>query len=189
LKPLLTRRLIIRNWEPRDADIFHLINSDDRVMEFFPFRRDRAQSDALLETLRARIEEKSFGFAALEIRGTGECIGFCGLHADSVAATLPPDSIEIGWRLAPQYWGHGFVTEAAEAWLTHGFETMSLDEIVSFAVWNNSRSTAVMERLGMRRDPSGDFDHPRVPDTHPHLKRHVLYRLAKRDWLKRKRAE
>jgi RimJ/RimL family protein N-acetyltransferase len=188
MTPLLTPRLIIRNWEPRDADLFHLINSDERVMEFFPFRRDRAQSDAFLETLRARIAAKGVGFTALEIRETGECIGFCGLHADSVVPTLPPDTVEIGWRLAPQHWGKGFVSEAARAWLAHGFGMMGLDEIVSFAVWNNRRSTAVMERLGMRRDPSGDFDHPRVPETHPHLKRHVLYRLTRHDWLAGKRA-
>jgi len=31
----------------------------------------------------------------------------------------------------------------------------------------------------MRRDIDGDFDHPRVPDTHPHLQRHVLYRIGR----------
>lgn len=186
--PLVTPRLIVRNWEPRDADLFHLINSDERVMEFFPFRRDREQSDALLRQLRERIEANGFGFTALEIRQTGECIGFCGLHADSVVPTLSPGTVEVGWRLAPSYWGRGYVTEAAEALLEFGFGVMGLDEIVSFAVWNNRRSTAVMERLGMRRDPSGDFDHPRVPDTHPHLKKHVLYRLARSDWQARERA-
>lgn len=186
--PLVTPRLIVRNWEPRDADLFHLINSDERVMEFFPFRRDREQSDALLRQLRERIEANGFGFTALEIRQTGECIGFCGLHADSVVPTLSPGTVEVGWRLAPSYWGRGYVTEAAEALLEFGFGVMGLDEIVSFAVWNNRRSTAVMERLGMRRDASGDFDHPRVPDTHPHLKKHVLYRLARSDWQARERA-
>ena len=188
MKPLTTRRLTIRNWEPRDAELFHLINSDDRVMEFFPFRRNRAQADAFLEVLRVRIEEKGFGFTVLELQETGECIGFCGLHADSVVPSLPRDTIEIGWRLAPQFWGKGYVTEAAGRLLEHGFTDMGLDEIVSFAVWNNGRSTSVMTRLGMRRDPSGDFDHPKVPDTHPHLKRHVLYRLAREDWEKRRGA-
>jgi RimJ/RimL family protein N-acetyltransferase len=39
-----------------------------------------------------------------------------------------------------------------------------------------------MERLGMHRDADGDFDHPRVPETHPQLRRHVLYRLSKDRW-------
>src|SRR5712671_7459242 len=38
------------------------------------------------------------------------------------------------------------------------------------------RRKAVMERLGMRRDPAEDFDHPTLPDNHP-PRRHVLYRL------------
>jgi hypothetical protein len=41
MTPLRTARLILRNWEDRDRDLFHLINSDDRVMEFFPMRRSR----------------------------------------------------------------------------------------------------------------------------------------------------
>ncbi|RUY78945.1 GNAT family protein, partial [Mesorhizobium sp. M7A.F.Ca.CA.003.01.2.1] len=82
----------------------------------------------------------------------------------------------------------GYVTEAADAWLAYGFETLGLDEIVSFAVAANRRSTAVMQRLGMSADPSADFDHPSIPDSHPHLKRHVLYRLSRQDWQARKRA-
>jgi RimJ/RimL family protein N-acetyltransferase len=39
-----------------------------------------------------------------------------------------------------------------------------------------------MERIGMHRVAGGDFDHPNVPDTYPHLKRHVLYRLTADEW-------
>ncbi|BCH31973.1 N-acetyltransferase [Mesorhizobium sp. L-8-10] len=189
MTPLRTERLILRNWEERDRPLFHRINSDERVMEFFPFRRDRAQSDALFDGLRDGIARRGFGFAAVEIDMTGECIGFVGLHpAEYLEPFLPKDTIEIGWRLAPEFWGKGYVTEAAETHLAHGFEVFGFDEIVSFAVTGNGRSTAIMERIGMRRDAAGDFDHPRVPHTHPHLKRHVLYRLARADWEDRKRA-
>ncbi|RUU90317.1 N-acetyltransferase, partial [Mesorhizobium sp. M7A.T.Ca.TU.009.01.3.1] len=47
--------------------------------------------------------------------------------------------------------------------------------------------TAVMERLGMRADPSADFDHPGIPDSHPALKRHVFYRLTAQNWRKNRR--
>ena len=188
MKPIRTERLILRNWEDRDRDLFHRINSDDRVMEFFPFRRDRAQSDALFDRLRDGIMANGYGFSPVEIQATGQCIGFTGIHAAEIEPLVPAGSIEIGWRLAPEFWGHGYVTEAAEAMLRFGFETKGFEEIISFAVWNNVRSTAVMERLGMARDPSADFDHPRVPDNHPELKRHVFYRLARADWRKRQRA-
>ncbi len=188
MTPMRTERLILRNWEDRDRDLFHRINSDERVMEFFPFRRDRATADAKMDEFRGWIEEDGYGFAAAEIAATGECIGFVGLLDTDHVPSLPNGAIEIGWRLVPEFWGKGYVTEAAEAWLALGFETLKLDEIVSFAVADNQRSTAVMKRLGMRADPAADFDPPAIPDSHPHLKRHVLYRLSREDWQARKRA-
>jgi RimJ/RimL family protein N-acetyltransferase len=184
MKPIHTGRLILRNWEERDRELFFRINRDDRVMEFFPFRRDRAQADALLDTLRAGIEERGYGFTAAELTGSGACIGFVGLCPVEFGSPFPAGTVEIGWRLAPEFWGNGYVTEAAREWLRFGFEALGLDDIVSFAVWNNRRSTAVMERIGMRRDIAFDFDHPNVPDTHPALKPHVVYRLSANDWRK-----
>ena len=183
---LETERLIIRNWEDRDRELFHRINSDDDVMQFFPFRRSRAEADAFLDRIRAENEARGYGFSALELKETRACIGFAGLYPDNVAPSRLAGAVEIGWRLAPEFWGKGYVTEAAEALLVFGFEEFGLEEIISFAVWNNDRSTAVMRRIGMTRDPEGDFDHPRVPDTHPHLKRHVLYSLKRQDWASRR---
>lgn len=183
---LETERLIIRNWEERDRELFHRINSDDDVMQFFPFRRSRAEADAFLDRIRAENEARGYGFSALELKQGGACIGFAGLHADNVAPSRPADAVEIGWRLAPEFWGKGYVSEAAEALLAFGFEELGLNEIISFAVWNNDRSTAVMRRIGMTRDLEADFDHPRVPDTYPQLKRHVLYSLKRQDWASRR---
>lgn len=188
MKPMRTERLILRNWEDRDRELFHRINSDERVMEFFPFRRDRAAADAKMDEFRVDIERDGYGFAAAEIIASGQCVGFVGITATDDLPFLPAGAIEIGWRLAPEFWGMGYVTEAAEAWLAYGFDTLGLGEIVCLAVANNRRSTAVMERLGMTTDPSANFDHPDIPDSHPTLKRHVFYRLAATDWRARKRA-
>ncbi|MCY1251648.1 hypothetical protein D9M72_654370 [compost metagenome] len=57
--------------------------------------------------------------------------------------------------------------------------------MVSFAIAANSRSTAVMQRLGMHRDASRDFDHPRVPADQPALVPHVLYATSAAEWRKR----
>jgi RimJ/RimL family protein N-acetyltransferase len=101
MNPIRTERLILRQWQDRDRSLFHRINSDDRVMEFFPARRTREQSDELLDILREEIDRNGFGFAAIEFQATGECIGFAGLHEDSVMSSWPAGTIEIGWRLAP----------------------------------------------------------------------------------------
>ncbi|PLP60701.1 GNAT family N-acetyltransferase [Mesorhizobium loti] len=188
MKPLHTNRLILRNWEDRDRDLFFRINSDERVMEFFPFRRNRTEADAKLSEMRDDIERKGFGFAAAEIAAIGECIGFVGLTRTDHLPFLPEGTIEIGWRLVPEFWGHGYVSEASRAWLAFGFDTLGSDEIVSFAVRDNRRSTAVMERIGMTADPTRDFDHPGVPESHPHLRPHAFYSLKRRDWEEQKRA-
>lgn len=182
MRPLETSRLVLRAWEERDRPFFHRLNSDETIMEFFPFRRNRAQADGVMDLMNEEIARSGFGFTAAEIRETGELIGFVGLHETAELPGLPSGTIEIGWRLAPEFWGKGLATEGARSWLDHGFGPLGLEEIVSFAVAGNTRSTAVMQRIGMTRDDAGDFDHPSVPDTHPHLKRHVLYRLARAQW-------
>ncbi|MBA8818867.1 GNAT family N-acetyltransferase [Ochrobactrum sp. P6BS-III] len=173
---LETPRLVIRNWEDRDRDLFHTINSDEEVMHFFPFRRNRQESDEFFDRLRTMISETGLGFYALEEKASGECIGFAGLLRTNLEPHFPDGTVEIGWRLARPFWGKGFVTEAGKALLAYAFGPLGLSEVVSFAVEANDRSTSVMQRIGMVRDASSDFNHPRVPDETHHLKRLVVYR-------------
>ena len=87
----------------------------------------------------------------------------------------------MGWRLARDAWGHGYATEGGRAALAFGFESVGLDEIMSFTTVRNVRSRRVMERLGMARDPTDDFPHPLLPVGDP-LRPHVLYRLPRDVW-------
>jgi hypothetical protein len=101
MRPLRTQRLILRNWRESDRELFHLINSDDRVMEFFPMRRSRADSDQMMDQLADGIARTGFGLAAIEIAGTGETAGFAGLNATRNVAGVADGTVEIGWRMAP----------------------------------------------------------------------------------------
>jgi RimJ/RimL family protein N-acetyltransferase len=112
----------------------------------------------------------------IEVPDLAPFIGFAGLTVARFTARFTP-CLEVGWRLAFEHWGHGYATEAARLALGYGFGTLALSEVVSFTSATNHRSRAVMERLGMRRDPAEDFDHPALPKSHP-LRRHVLYRLG-----------
>jgi len=89
-------------------------------------------------------------------------IGFAGLEVPQFTAHSTP-CVEIGWRLAFEYWGRGYATEAAQLALAHGFRTLSLPEIVSFTTVSNRRSRAVMERLGMHRDAGDELRLPAAP--------------------------
>ncbi len=173
-----TERLILRNWLEEDRNLFYEINRDEKVMEFFPYRRSHAECDLLFARNRDMISETGLGFYALADRTTNEAMGFCGLAKVDLPGILPEGAIEIGWRLATRYWCRGYVTEAAERLLDHGHVTQGFAHIHAFAVHDNHRSIAVMRRIGMQHLSDQDFDHPKVPDTHPHLKRHVLSRTS-----------
>lgn len=178
-----TPRLLLRNWQETDRAFFHEINSDPVVMEFFPALRSREESDALMDRVVTMINDDCFGFYALQDKNTGDTVGFTGLMRTDLEPFMPKGVLEIGWRLAQRYWGKGYVTEAALASLAYAFDERGEDEVVSFAVHNNHRSISVMQRIGMVSDPQRAFDHPKVPDTHPQLKRHVLYTINKQQWL------
>ena len=105
-------------------------------------------------------------------------VGFTGLAVPRHPLPFQP-CVEVGWRLARGAWGHGFATEAAREALRVGFDELGLAEVVSFTTVTNMRSRAVMERLGMVRDPAEDFDHPALAEGEP-LRRHVLYRSVRR---------
>ncbi len=179
--PLVTTdRLILRSWRDSDREAFARINADPRVMEFFPEPLSRESSNALVDRAEAHFRVHGYGPWAAEFRQDGAFIGFVGLSSPSFETHFTP-CVEIGWRLAADYWGQGLATEGARAAVRYGFETLGLEELVSFTVPANTSSRRVMEKLGMSYSPADDFDHPRLPAGHP-LRRHVLYRLRRMDW-------
>jgi RimJ/RimL family protein N-acetyltransferase len=189
---LTTQRLILRPWRETDRAGFARLNDDPAVMEFMPRRLSRDESDATAARIQAAIEERGWGFWAVEVQGGadggaaaqgGAFIGFVGLSVPGFAAHFTP-CVEIGWRLAKEHWGNGYASEAAAACLRFGFEKLKLQQIVAFTVPLNKRSIGVMERIRMSRDPADDFDHPKLSAGHP-LQRHVLYRINRSDWLNR----
>lgn len=173
---LETARLLLRQWSDADLEPFAAINADPRVMEHFPAPLNRAESDRLAARWRGMFAEKGLGMWAVAEKGGAPFIGFVGLSIPAFAAAFTP-CIEVGWRLGREWWGRGYATEAAVAALDFGFDTLGREEIVAYTAVGNRRSRAVMERLGMTRDPADDFVHPLLPDDEP-LRFHVLYRLG-----------
>jgi RimJ/RimL family protein N-acetyltransferase len=178
LPVLRTDRLILREWRDGDRAPFAALNADSRVTEFLATGLDRAASDAMADRIEAHFADHGFGLWAVEVPGIAPFIGFVGLSVPKFSAHFTP-CVEVGWRLAFDHWGKGYASEAARAALQDGFGRLGLREIVSFTVPHNPRSRAVMERIGMRRDPADDFDHPNLGEDSS-LRRHVLYRLGRR---------
>jgi RimJ/RimL family protein N-acetyltransferase len=175
-EPVRTARLLLRPWKDTDSEPFAAMNADREVMAHFPATLSRGESDAIVERIRKHFDERGFGMWAVEVPGEAPFIGFVGLMAPSFEAHFMP-AVEVGWRIARAHWNLGYATEGAREALRLGFEELRLQEIVSMTVPGNVRSRRVMEKLGMKRDPKDDFDHPRIPKGSP-LVRHVLYRIS-----------
>jgi RimJ/RimL family protein N-acetyltransferase len=174
---LRTPRLLMRQWRDSDRMPFAGMNADPEVMAHFYSPMDAAQSDEFVDRMRTHLEEHGWGLWAVEVIATGEFIGFVGLWPIGFDPFLGRHQREIGWRLKRSAWGHGYAGEAAREALRHAFEDLGWPEVVSFTAVSNVKSQAVMERIGMVRDPSSDFDHPRIPEGHP-VRPHVVYRIA-----------
>ncbi len=174
-----TQRLLLRQWKAADREPFAALNADPIVMAHFPAPLTREQSDAIADRCERLIAERRWGAWATEIKATGEFVGLVGLNTPRDDLPISP-CVEILWRLALAHWHKGFATEAARGALHIGFEVLTLPEIVSFTVPSNTRSRAVMERLGMQMD-AATFDHPGLPDGHV-LRTHCNYRLSRDGW-------
>src|SRR5579872_3736955 len=133
INDIYTERLHLRRWKESDKEMFAAMNADPVVMEFFPKLMSRAESDALANDIEARFEKQGFGLWAVELKDSGQFIGFVGLNVPKFEAPFMP-AVEIGWRLAKEYWGKGYATEAANAVLDVAFNKLGLTEIVSFTV-------------------------------------------------------
>ncbi len=172
---LETERLIIREWREVDIEPFAAMNQDSRIMEFFPFVLTPEESLAMINIFCTKRQENNTLYLPLIEKDGGSFAGLVNLAPVAFEAHFTP-AHEIGWRLAYDFWGKGYATEAAKKLIEYGFSKLQLDEIVSFTAIINKRSTAVMERLGMSYE--GEFDHPGL-DAENQLHRHALYRISR----------
>jgi RimJ/RimL family protein N-acetyltransferase len=93
-----TNRLILRGWEEKDRSEFARMNADPREMEFFPALWTEEESNAAFEKFRKNIQDRGWGFWALEEKSTGKFVGFTGLNVPGFEAPFLP-AVEIGWWL------------------------------------------------------------------------------------------
>ena len=153
---LKTDRLVLRNFRADDREAFAALNADPEVMHDLGGPLPRRASDAKLDRYRATFEQHGFSRFAIEDKD-GALVGYSGVMPAAFDHPLAPHA-EIGWRLARSAWGKGYATEAARAVLDDVFARVGLDEVLAYTAIDNLRSQAVMERLGLRREPLLDFD-------------------------------
>jgi len=167
-------RLGFRAWKDSDLDIFADMCASDLVMEFFPFRRTKAEVKAQIQRFNEHLAQHQYTYFAVDTLENQEFIGFIGLAYQTWDHSLTPFT-DIGWRLKPEAWGKGLATEGAIASLQYGFEHFGLKEIYSTAVKINTKSIKVMKKIGMKKQE--EFEHPNIEEGHP-MRTCVLYKIT-----------
>lgn len=110
---ITAERLILRDWRESDILRWARMNAGPAVREHLGPLLTVEQAAASVHRFQPDLDRNGFGFWAVEVRATGEFIGFIGL--DRVEDDMPFTGVEIGWRLARSSWGHGYATEGALA--------------------------------------------------------------------------
>ena len=173
-------RLALRQWEEGDYAPFAKLCADPEVMKFFISSvLDQQTANERINKWSKLIAERGWGFWAVELTENRRFLGFAGLQALDNTHPFGP-CVEIGWRLARENWGRGYATEAATQVLRFAFDTLRLPEIIATTAIGNTRSSAVMERIGMN-GPESVFRFLDVPKENP-LGDHVLYRITSKEW-------
>jgi RimJ/RimL family protein N-acetyltransferase len=156
-----TDRLILRSFRRDDLPVYQALGDDPLVMQYLGGLWSHARTEAAARGANLSQIEHGYGMLAVERCVDGRFLGIAGLSVEQ----WYPDDLQVGWRFFPQFWGLGYATEAATAWLDHGFGSLGRQRIISMADVPNHRSIAVMRRLGMSfdhearlRDGEDEFD-------------------------------
>ena len=172
---LTTPRLVLRTFRRDDLPHYAALNAHPEVVRYLGGALTRQHSDEIAEWAQQVYAEEGIGLLAVERREDGVFLGMCGLHHQESY----PDDVEVAWRFAYEHWGNGYATEAATAWLDHGFGTLGLPRIISITDTPNERSLAVMRRLGMT------FDHAAQIEDEGETFDAVIYSITAERWRER----
>jgi RimJ/RimL family protein N-acetyltransferase len=151
MHPLVTTRLMLRDWLTEDAPAALAIYGSPEVAHWLTPAMDRIPDvEAMRSVLRTWQREQPGlpspqGRWAIHRNGDDAVVGGLGIRL------LPPDreDLEVSWQLNPDAWGNGYATEAVRALIVWAF-TQDIDELFAVARPNNVRAIATAKRLGMQ---------------------------------------
>ena len=146
---IVTNRLVLREFTEDDWAAVLAYQNDQRYLRFYPWNhRSGADVRSLVQTFLGQQREEPRGRFQLimALKETEELIGNCGMRRK------PYNHWEgdIGYELAPEFWGNGYATEAALAMVEFGFRELKLHRVSSWCIANNRASARVLEKAGLR---------------------------------------
>lgn len=146
---LKTDRLILRQWRPGEENILKRFLGDERVMYAYEGAFTDEEISKWLTWNLESYREKGFGLWAIERKSDNKIIGECGITEQIIDNQ---NYFEIGYHLAFDEWGKGYMIEAAEAVKYYGFDILHLDKLISIIRDTNIASMNVAIRNGMTID-------------------------------------
>lgn len=150
LTTLTTKRLLLRPLVDDDAETLFNIFSDQEVMKYFntPPWASLDEAYDVIRSSRNKMERQESITLGLVLKHTNELIGQCMLFS------YEPESLraELGFGIARQHWGNGYIPEAGEALLQYGFATLGLRRVEAEIDPENIASAKTLERLGFTRE-------------------------------------
>ncbi|MEV4316308.1 GNAT family protein [Actinocrispum sp. NPDC049592] len=143
-----TERLVIREFEDRDAEVFAEYRSDPEVARYQSWDTPMTVAEARARIARYRtLDPTAEGWFQYAIELDGSLIGDIGVgtHQNLMQA-------EIGFTLAPPYQGKGYATEAVCRVVEHLFTDRGLHRLSAGCDGRNDASARLLERVGFRRE-------------------------------------
>jgi RimJ/RimL family protein N-acetyltransferase len=140
-------RLLFREFTVDDVQLLFDLNSNPNVIRYVhePPPTVENTTAALQNIILPQYKLYGHGRWAVHLEATNEFIGWCGLKYIKGL-----DEIDLGYRFKEEYWGKGYASEAAQATIDYGFNTLQLKRIIAKALPGNIGSLRVMEKCGMR---------------------------------------
>lgn len=147
---LETKRLVLRPLELRDAPLVERYGGDRRVAEMtsqIPFPYPVGSAEGWIEECQREPRNQGGGPMAITLKLGGELVGCIELnvHDDGLRA-------EVGYWVAPLFWGYGLCTEALQGVVDHGFEELGLQRIYAGHFPENPASGRVQAKVGMKKE-------------------------------------
>jgi len=150
---LTTARLRLEPYDEAHLDGLNALNTDPEVMRFLGEPESRERTLEVIALVQARWRELGYSWWTFVERDGGAIVGagcLQNLRREAQAGTDPDAPLELGWRLRRDRWGRGLATEAARAIGDFAFDTFKPDVLLAVCHPDNTASSGVMRRLGMR---------------------------------------
>ena len=146
---LETKRLILRRYEPRDAeDMYRNWAADEENLRFFGFapHKSAAESERQLALQMEGYGRQDYYLWCIENKVDAAAIGFIYLNAIDEAK----QSAAVHYLIGKAYWQRGFASEALACVLDFCFDAVGFRKIHSHHRADNAASGCVMQKCGMR---------------------------------------